>query len=217
MREHPSAVTSVVRRIVQALPPSDDYPDNYARSVERYLRLVRGLAPALGLVDVEDGTEDLFFRQSFASAIDELVTCNETRLLALTGIGALLEELRRRQDELLLVDEEFKAAFERLSRRLHQECVLPRVPLQFLTLLRSVESAAPLVFAIERRDTLRAWSSAYVSLMLDRHCGNKRQACHALGISYHTLQAHLRRTPTRCGENTEHAGQRGQSVSTHRG
>jgi hypothetical protein len=41
MREHPSAVSSVVRRVVQALPPSDDYPENYARSVEAYLRLVR--------------------------------------------------------------------------------------------------------------------------------------------------------------------------------
>ena len=41
-------------------------------------------------------------------------------------------------------------------------------------------------------DTLRAWGSRYARLVLAR-CGyNKRQACRALGISYHTLQAYLR-------------------------
>jgi DNA-binding NtrC family response regulator len=42
-----------------------------------------------------------------------------------------------------------------------------------------------------RDDSLRAWSSRYVRLVLDRCGGNKRRACDVLAISYHTLQAHL--------------------------
>ena len=42
-----------------------------------------------------------------------------------------------------------------------------------------------------RDDTLRAWSSRYVRLVLDRCHGNKRRACHVLNITYHTLQSHL--------------------------
>jgi transcriptional regulator with PAS, ATPase and Fis domain len=39
--------------------------------------------------------------------------------------------------------------------------------------------------------SLRAWSSRYVRLVLERCQGNKRRACHALDISYHTLQSYL--------------------------
>jgi len=41
-------------------------------------------------------------------------------------------------------------------------------------------------------DTLRAWGSRYVRLVLERSGRNKRKACRTLGISYHTLQAYLR-------------------------
>ena len=41
-------------------------------------------------------------------------------------------------------------------------------------------------------DTLRAWGSRYARLVLARSGHNKRQACRALGISYHTLEAYLR-------------------------
>ncbi|HEY7442307.1 MAG TPA: sigma 54-interacting transcriptional regulator [Vicinamibacterales bacterium] len=41
-------------------------------------------------------------------------------------------------------------------------------------------------------DTLRAWGSRYARLVLARSGYNKRRACQALGISYHTLQAYLR-------------------------
>jgi transcriptional regulator with PAS, ATPase and Fis domain len=40
-------------------------------------------------------------------------------------------------------------------------------------------------------DTLRAWGSRYARLVLARSGYNKRRACQALGISYHTLQAYL--------------------------
>ena len=38
----------------------------------------------------------------------------------------------------------------------------------------------------------RGFFSRYVGLVLERSGRNKRKACRALGISYHTLQAYLR-------------------------
>jgi transcriptional regulator with PAS, ATPase and Fis domain len=42
-----------------------------------------------------------------------------------------------------------------------------------------------------RDDSLRAWCSRYVRVVLERCQGNKRRACEVLDISYHKLQAHL--------------------------
>jgi transcriptional regulator with PAS, ATPase and Fis domain len=52
--------------------------------------------------------------------------------------------------------------------------------------------AAVLMPALARRDSLRAWGSRYVRLVLDRCGGNKREASRILGISYHTLNSYLR-------------------------
>lgn len=49
-----------------------------------------------------------------------------------------------------------------------------------------------LLSSMMQNDTLRAWASRYVRLVLERSGRNKRKACRALGISYHTLQAYLR-------------------------
>ncbi len=46
--------------------------------------------------------------------------------------------------------------------------------------------------SVARSDTLREWASRYCRLVWQRHAQNKREACRALGISYHTLQSHLR-------------------------
>jgi transcriptional regulator with PAS, ATPase and Fis domain len=45
--------------------------------------------------------------------------------------------------------------------------------------------------SVQANETLRAWGSRYARLMLERCGRNKRQACHVLGISYHTLNAYL--------------------------
>ena len=42
---------------------------------------------------------------------------------------------------------------------------------------------------------MRAWGSRYARLMLEKNGGNKRQACKALDISYHTLNAYLNYQP----------------------
>jgi transcriptional regulator with PAS, ATPase and Fis domain len=52
--------------------------------------------------------------------------------------------------------------------------------------------AATLGPSLQRNDSLRAWASRYARLVLDRCHGNKREACSALDISYHTLQSYLR-------------------------
>ena len=46
--------------------------------------------------------------------------------------------------------------------------------------------------SLQRRDTMREWASRYARMVLERCKNNKRRACRELGISYHTLQAHLR-------------------------
>lgn len=49
-----------------------------------------------------------------------------------------------------------------------------------------------LVPSLQRKDTMRAWGARYAKLVLDRCDGNKRAACRALDISYHTLVGYLR-------------------------
>jgi transcriptional regulator with PAS, ATPase and Fis domain len=57
------------------------------------------------------------------------------------------------------------------------------------------EYAEVLMPALNRRETMRAWASRYARLVFERCQQNKRQACRELGISYHTLQSHLRFQP----------------------
>jgi DNA-binding NtrC family response regulator len=55
-----------------------------------------------------------------------------------------------------------------------------------------------------RDDSLRAWSSRYVRLVLERCEGNKRRACEILDITYHTLQGHLEYgSPARLGSRED--------------
>ena len=50
-----------------------------------------------------------------------------------------------------------------------------------------------------RDDSLRAWSSRYVRLVLERCGGNKRRACEVLNITYHTLRTLLEYDTTHTG------------------
>jgi two-component system response regulator HydG len=49
--------------------------------------------------------------------------------------------------------------------------------------------------AAQAGESLRAWGSRYARLMLEKNGGNKRLACRALDISYHTLNAYLKYRP----------------------
>ena len=46
--------------------------------------------------------------------------------------------------------------------------------------------------SVNAAETMRAWGSRYARLVFERCGRNKRRACRALDISYHTLQAYLR-------------------------
>ena len=54
-----------------------------------------------------------------------------------------------------------------------------------------------LVPSMKAGETMRAWQSRYARLVYERCNNNKRQACRELGISYHTLRAHLAFRPER--------------------
>ena len=59
--------------------------------------------------------------------------------------------------------------------------------------------AEHLVPAVQVGDSMRAWGSRYARLVLEKNGGNKRQACRALDISYHTLNAYLKYRPAGVG------------------
>jgi DNA-binding NtrC family response regulator len=63
---------------------------------------------------------------------------------------------------------------------------VPDLPDEVAGPYTTVRAAIP-----ELDESLRAWSSRYVRLVLDRCQGNKRRACDVLDISFHTLQSHL--------------------------
>src|SRR5262249_17320294 len=58
---------------------------------------------------------------------------------------------------------------------------------------------ALLLPSFKRNETLRTWACRYSRLMLERCQGNKRETARVLGISYHTLVAHLKGGEADCG------------------
>jgi transcriptional regulator with PAS, ATPase and Fis domain len=89
---------------------------------------------------------------------------------------------------------------ERLTERLVAFCPRPVIQLEDLPPALRGEYGEILLPSMERSDTLRTWGSRYVKLVLERSGQNKRKACRALGISYHTLQAYLRHKPSSTAE-----------------
>jgi len=81
---------------------------------------------------------------------------------------------------------------ERLIERALALVDAERIELDHLPPTVRGEFAEVLAPSLERRDSLRAWGSRYARLVFERCGRNKRRACRALGISYHTLQAYLR-------------------------
>ncbi len=57
--------------------------------------------------------------------------------------------------------------------------------------------AEVLVPSFRRFESMRTWGSRYARMVFERCGNNKRRTCRELGISYHTLQAHLHWKPER--------------------
>jgi transcriptional regulator with PAS, ATPase and Fis domain len=80
---------------------------------------------------------------------------------------------------------------ERVTERVVTLAPGPEIMPADLPALISGDPGRPVAELTQGNDSLRAWSSRYVRLILDRCNGNKRRACDTLGISYHTLQSYL--------------------------
>jgi two-component system response regulator HydG len=137
----------------------------------------------------------------------------------LAGVEVVVPPLRQRSEDISTLAEAFLArhrAFRRLTfsatatdalkayhwpgnvrelERVVERAVAlapgERIELADLPLAICGDFADALVPAAARDETLRAWAGRYARLILERHGNNKRRACEALGISYHTLRAHL--------------------------
>ncbi len=137
----------------------------------------------------------------------------------LAGVEVCVPPLRARRSDIPLLVEHFVCRHRRtrhvsLSARAVEALVAYDWPGNVRQLMRVLERAVALAPGpvIETSDlppevskdyrerlgqpgapdeSLRAWCSRYVRLVLDRCNGNKRRACEVLDISYHTLQAHL--------------------------
>jgi transcriptional regulator with PAS, ATPase and Fis domain len=109
------------------------------------------------------------------------------------GHGRHLALSRAAADALLTYD--WPGNVRELERMMERTLALVRhttVEVEDLPIRISHEFGDVLLPSMIRNDTLRAWASRYVRLVLERSGRNKRKACQALGISYHTLQAYLR-------------------------
>jgi transcriptional regulator with PAS, ATPase and Fis domain len=81
---------------------------------------------------------------------------------------------------------------ERLIERLVALTRSDVVELEDLPAALRGEFASALASTLSQPETMRSWGSRYARAMLERCRGNKREACRALDISYHTLVAYLR-------------------------
>ena len=138
----------------------------------------------------------------------------------LSGLDVVVPPLRARRDDILELAQYFLACHESrgkvaLSTTAADALQAYHWPGNVRELQRTLEGAVAMsdsrvidlddlptalrgsyadvvVPSLESNDSLRAWASRYAKLVLERSGHNKRKACRALGISYHTLQAHLR-------------------------
>lgn len=143
----------------------------------------------------------------------------------LNGVEVLVPPLRDRRDDIPLLVEHFLERFRvlrrmRMSRSAMDALLTYDWPGNVRQLERVIERAVTLaagpavevadlppvitgegstlaISAAARCESMRVWGSRYARLVLDRCHGNKREACRMLGISYHTLEGHLRFSGTR--------------------
>jgi len=138
----------------------------------------------------------------------------------LSGVELIVPPLRDRREDIPLLVDHLLGRHHRLRRLVTTDAVIEALcaydwPGNVRQLERVLERAIALApsLRIELNDlppdivanysllattrshnahTLRAWSSRYARLVLDRCAGNRRRACEELDISYHTLRSLLR-------------------------
>jgi transcriptional regulator with PAS, ATPase and Fis domain len=138
----------------------------------------------------------------------------------LSGLDVVVPPLRDRRDDIVELAHYFLACQAERARIVLSPTAADALqayhwPGNVRELQRAVESAAAMstsrvielddlppalrgsysdvvIPSLEDNDSLRMWASRYAKLVLARSGHNKRKACRVLGISYHTLQAHLR-------------------------
>ena len=81
---------------------------------------------------------------------------------------------------------------ERVVQRAVALCEGGRIGIEDLPRGLTTDFAEIFEPALKGRESMRAFASRYARLVLLRSDNNKREACRRLGISYHTLRAHLR-------------------------
>jgi two-component system response regulator HydG len=152
------------------------------------------------LVDAGMFRADLFYR---LSGIDVFVPPLRDRREDILELASYFLERHRlsRRLELsrpaadVLVAHDWPGNVRELERMMERTVALARstsIQVEDLPAQLREQYGDVLLPSITRNDTLRAWGSRYVRLVLERSGQNKRRACRALGISYHTLQAYLR-------------------------
>jgi transcriptional regulator with PAS, ATPase and Fis domain len=160
------------------------------------------------LVDRRLFRHDLFYRLSgveirvppLRSRRDDILELANYFLARHRGVRHL-EFTREAADALTLYD--WPGNVRELERVLEGAVALAqgqRIDLDDLPPAIRGDYADSLMQSLLRGDSLRAWGSRYVRLVLERCGQNKRQACRQLGISYHTLRAYLQYRPARANE-----------------
>jgi len=135
----------------------------------------------------------------------------------LAGVEIVVPPLRARRDDIPLLIEHFLSLHQRGALLTVTDSALEalatydwpgnvrqleRVIERAIALTATSEIALPdlpedvrreytTLLSPDRNDSLRAWSSRYARLVLERSGGNRRRACDILDISYHTLRALL--------------------------
>jgi len=137
----------------------------------------------------------------------------------LAGVEVIVPPLRSRHDDIVDLAEAFLARHREVRRLVLSPTALDalrayhwpgnvrelervieravalatgeRIEVEDLPPALAGDFASALAPAAMRDESLRAWARRYTRMVLERHGHNRRRACQALGISYHTLRAHL--------------------------
>jgi transcriptional regulator with PAS, ATPase and Fis domain len=162
--------------------------------------LVATNRPLRDLVQQGEFRSDLFYRLSgvelkvppLRSRRDDILELARYFLVRHGGLRALGLSP---EAENALFSYDWPGNVRELERMMESAVVLARghqVELQDLPREVRADFVDVLDPSLREGETLREWSARYVKLVLHRCGNNKRAACRALDISYHTLQTHLR-------------------------